>query len=146
MSRAAGCPLCEAEGGRTVLRAARWRLVHAAEPGFPGFYRLVWNDHRVELSDLAPAERLECLEVLTAAEQVLREHLAPTKVNLAAFGNVVPHLHWHLIARYDWDSHFPQAFWAAPVRPVDETRVAALQALLPDLEADLARRLQTWVN
>ncbi len=138
---ATGCSLCAGEGGRLVLRAERWRLIHAQEEGFPGFYRLVWNAHLPELSDLPPAHRQECLEALVVTEQALRAHLAPTKVNLAAFGNAVPHLHWHLIARYDWDTHFPGAFWAAPVRAADPARLAALQARLPALEEDLRERL-----
>ena len=39
------CPLCAADGGRLVLRTPQWRLIHAEEAGFPGFYRLVWNAH-----------------------------------------------------------------------------------------------------
>ena len=59
-------------------------------------------------------------EVLSGVEEVLREHLAPTKINLAALGNMVPHLHWHVIARFDWDSHFPSPVWAAAQRPDDD--------------------------
>ena len=142
----AACALCTGEGGRLVLRAARWRVIHAQEPGFPGFYRLVWNEHLPEMSDLPPAHRQECLEALMVIEQAMRQHLAPDKVNLAAFGNAVPHLHWHLIARYTWDSHFPGAFWAAPVRPADPARLEALGARLPGLEDDLRQRLQNLSN
>jgi diadenosine tetraphosphate (Ap4A) HIT family hydrolase len=49
-------------------------------------------------------------------ERVLREQLAPDKVNLASLGNVVPHLHWHVIARFEADSHFPQPIWGAAQR------------------------------
>ena len=38
----------------------------------------------------------------------------PDKVNLAALGNMVPHLHWHVIPRWRGDRHFPDAIWAAP--------------------------------
>ncbi len=138
----ASCSLCAGDGGRLVLRADRWRLIHAQEAGFPGFYRLVWNAHVAEMSDLPPEQRRECLEALMVTEQALREHLSPTKVNLAAFGNAVPHLHWHVIARHDWDSHFPGAFWAQAVRPADVARLEQLQARLPALEDDLRQRLQ----
>ena len=136
------CPLCEGAGGRLVLAAPRWRIVHAEEAGFPAFYRLVWNAHVAEFSDLPAAGRAECLEVVVAIEQALRHHLAPTKVNLASFGNAVPHLHWHVVARFDWDSHFPGAVWGAPQRAVDPDRLAAVAARLPAFEHDLAARLQ----
>ncbi len=67
-----------------------------------------------ELSDLSEADRNTCMAVVAAVERVLREQLEPTKINLAALGNMVAHLHWHVIARYDWDSHFPASVWASP--------------------------------
>ena len=56
------------------------------------------------------------MEVVATVERVLRDRLRPTKVNLASLGNVVPHLHWHVIARFDWDGYFPQSIWAARQR------------------------------
>lgn len=141
MSMEAGCPLCEGPGGRVVAQAPRWRLVHAQEAGFPAFYRLVWQGHVREFSQLAAPDRLACIDALVAIEQAMLQHLQPTKVNLASLGNVVAHLHWHVIARFDWDSHFPGPVWAGAQRPQDAPRLAAVAARLPALEADLAARL-----
>ena len=66
------------------------------------------------------------MNAVVAVEQVLREHLQPTKINLAALGNAVPHLHWHVIARFDWDIHFPASVWAAPQRAVNAEKLAHL--------------------
>lgn len=137
------CPLCTGEGGRLVVATPRFRLIHAQEAGFPAFYRLVWTAHVAELSDLAAAERSLLLEALVAVEQAMREHLRPTKINLASLGNMVPHLHWHLIARFDWDSHFPAPVWAAASRTAPPDRLADVLARLPSLEGDLASRLRT---
>jgi diadenosine tetraphosphate (Ap4A) HIT family hydrolase len=133
--------LCEAPGGRVVFQAPRWRLVHAQEPGFPGFYRVVWEQHVREFSQLVAADRQSCMDVVVAVEEALLRHLQPTKVNIAALGNAVPHLHWHVIARFDWDSHFPGAVWAGVQRPVDPQKLQALEARLPALEQDLVSRL-----
>jgi diadenosine tetraphosphate (Ap4A) HIT family hydrolase len=65
------------------------------------------------MTDLTAAEQTELLRVVLLVEQVQRVELKPDKVNLAAFGNVVPHLHWHVIPRWQDDPHFPQAVWAA---------------------------------
>jgi len=51
---------------------------------------------------------------------------------------MVPHLHWHIIPRYRWDSHFPEAIWAAPQRTADTARVAELADRLPALRAALS--------
>ena len=112
------CPLCAEDGGALVWRGERLRVIRAQEVGFPAFYRVVWNAHVAEFSDLAGADRVRCMEAVTLVEQALRQHLAPTKVNIAALGNMVPHLHWHVIARFDWDSHFPAPVWAAAQRPI----------------------------
>jgi diadenosine tetraphosphate (Ap4A) HIT family hydrolase len=137
VSQAAGCPLCEGSGGRVVVQAPRWRIVHADEAGFPAFYRLVWQAHVREFSQLAPAERAECMEVLVAMEQALLRHVRPDKVNLAALGNAVPHLHWHVVGRFAWDSHFPGAVWAQPQRAPDAQRLQAVTDGLASLEQDL---------
>jgi diadenosine tetraphosphate (Ap4A) HIT family hydrolase len=139
----AGCPLCEEPGGRLVFEAAKFRVVHAAEVGFPAFYRVVWRDHVAEWSDLGPEDRALCMEAVAAVEQSLREALAPAKINLAALGNMVPHLHWHVIARFDWDSRFPAPVWAAAQRERDPEREAAIEVKLPTLERDMVQHLAT---
>jgi|GEM_PF-486656 Diadenosine tetraphosphate (Ap4A) hydrolase and other HIT family hydrolases len=103
----AACALCTEEGGALVWRGAQLRVIRADEPGFPAFYRVVWNAHVAEFTDLQPPQRAHCMQAVALVEEALRAHLAPTKINLAALGNQVPHLHWHVIARFAWDSHFP---------------------------------------
>jgi diadenosine tetraphosphate (Ap4A) HIT family hydrolase len=124
-----------------VFQGDKFRLVRAEEGGFPAFYRVVWNAHVPEFSDLAPADRALCMEAVVRVERVLRERLAPTKINLAALGNMVPHLHWHVIARFDWDSRFPAPVWSPAQREADPARAAAIEALRPDLEQALVEAL-----
>ncbi len=116
-------------------------MIRAEEPGLAGFYRLVWSEHVSEFSDLSAAERRLCMEAVVQVEQTLREHLHPAKVNLATLGNAVPHLHWHIVARFDWDSHFPAAVWAPAQRVVPSDRLAAIEKLRPALERELAGKL-----
>ena len=141
MTRVSGCVLCEGAGGRLVCEASEFRVIHADEAGFPGFYRVIWRDHAAEFSDLSAADRATCMEAVTTVEQCLRDHLAPAKINLAALGNMVPHLHWHVIARFDWDSHFPAPMWATAQRPSPAAQQAAVSARLPALEAALQSKL-----
>ena len=136
-----GCALCESAGGRLVWQGPKFRVIHADEEGFPGFYRVVWQAHVAEFSDLGGADRAACMAAVAAVEQAVRDHLRPDKVNLAALGNLVPHLHWHVIARYGWDSRFPAPVWAPPQRQAPPDRVAGLRALLPSLEQDLVVKL-----
>ena len=135
------CPLCAEDGGELVWRGERLRVIRANEAGFPAFYRVVWNAHVAEFSDLPASDRAHCMDAVVAVEQALREHLSPTKVNIAALGNMVPHLHWHVIARFGWDSHFPSPVWASAQRPGPQAQEDAGRARLPALEEALRQRL-----
>ena len=138
-----GCPLCDGPGGRLVHEGAKLRVIHADEPGFPGFYRVVWRAHVAEFSDLDAADRMLCMEAVALVEQCLRDHLAPAKLNLAALGNMVAHLHWHVIARFADDTHFPGSVWAPAQRAPDAARQAEIAARLPALEAAMIAQLAT---
>ena len=138
------CPLCTADGGALVWRGDKLRVIRAAEQGFPAFYRVVWNDHAAEFSDLSATDRIVCMDAVALVERVLREQLAPIKINLAALGNMVAHLHWHVIARYDWDSHFPASVWAAAQRERNEEREAEIARQLPQVDEVLQKALALW--
>ncbi|ABM36098.1 HIT family protein [Polaromonas naphthalenivorans] len=135
------CPLCEADGGLLVFRNHDLRIIQADEAGFPAFYRVVWNRHVAEFSDLSATERQICMHAVARVEQVLRSELRPAKINLAALGNMVPHLHWHVIARFDWDSHFPAPVWSVPQRPVDEAQVAAVASRCSEINRLIAEKM-----
>lgn len=135
------CPLCISDGGLLVVRTPEYRVVRVVDGEearrFPAFYRLIWAAHVAEFSDLSVTDRHACMDAVTEIERVLRSLLVPTKVNLATLGNVVPHLHWHVIARFDWDSHFPAPIWAAAQR--DEVAGgAAARLALPMTAVDAA--------
>ena len=140
----ADCVLCREAGGLPVWQGAQLRVIRAQEEGFPAFYRVIWTAHAAELSDLSEADRNTCMAVVATVERVLRTQLQPTKINLAALGNMVPHLHWHVIARYDWDSHFPAPVWANPLRARDLAREAQLQDALATCDAAIAQALARW--
>jgi len=95
------------------------------------------------MTDLAPHERQRLMAVVLGVEAALRDELAPDKVNLASLGNVVPHLHWHVIPRFRDDRHFPGAVWAAPVRASSAPRAFDAAALGRRLAAHLARGWET---
>ena len=132
------CELCREAGGVLVFQAAQWRVIRAADAAFPAFYRVVWRAHVAEWSDLSLTKQATLMGAVGAVERVLRDALAPTKINLASLGNVVPHLHWHVIARFDWDSHFPAPVWAASAREVAPAPVARLRVGLDELDARVA--------
>jgi diadenosine tetraphosphate (Ap4A) HIT family hydrolase len=124
-----------------VYRDDKLAVILVDDPDYPGFARVIWNDHVKEMSDLNPSERLLLNDAVYRVELALREVLAPAKVNVASLGNVVPHLHWHVIPRFADDAHFPNPVWGARMREPDEQTLAPRRARLPQLAAVIARRM-----
>lgn len=132
------CVLCTTTGGELIAQAKHFRVVRALDqPQFPMTYRVIWNTHVAEFSDLSATERHLCSDALAWLETAMRRFLSPDKMNLAELGNVVPHLHWHVIARYQWDSTFPAPVWALAVRDVNPEKWHALAAQQLELEVYL---------
>ncbi|MGE5161198.1 MAG: HIT family protein [Betaproteobacteria bacterium] len=133
-----GCELCEGDGGRLVLSNEFLRVVLVDDADFPGFARVIWNDHVREMSDLAAQEQQRLMQAVFAVERAQRAVLAPAKINLASLGNVTPHLHWHVIPRFADDSHYPQPVWAQRQRAAHAGALAARRALLDGLQRIVA--------
>lgn len=133
------CVLCSSLGGQLIVQHPLWRIVRATDqPQFPSTYRLIWNPHVMEFSDLNTHDRHLCSDILVWLESAMRRFLEPDKINLASLGNVVPHLHWHVIARYQWDSTFPAPVWASAQRVVEDKRWVLLHEQQRALEVYLA--------
>jgi len=69
-----------------------------------------------ELSDCDESSRTRLFEAMLVAEKAMLEFYKPTKINIASFGNYVPHVHIHVIARFEKDAFFPDSVWASPKR------------------------------
>ena len=107
------CELCEQAGGEVLWRNAALRVVWAPQPEHPGFCRVIHAAHVEEMTQLQAGERAALMEAVFAVERSLIDLLQPDKINLASFGNVVPHLHWHVVPRFRDDPHFPNPVWGA---------------------------------
>jgi diadenosine tetraphosphate (Ap4A) HIT family hydrolase len=124
------CELCASPGGDVLWRDEFCRIVLVDDPDYPGFCRVVLERHVKEMTDLAPDERARLMSAVFATEAALRDLVLPRKINLASFGNLVPHLHWHVIPRHGDDRHFPKPVWAEATRPRGPRRAAPDRATL----------------
>ena len=122
------CPLCQADNETVLWRDELCRVILVDNPDYPAFCRVVWNAHVKEMTDLDGDEQGHLMAVVFALERAVRAHLNPDKINLASLGNQIPHLHWHVIARFADDAHFPDPIWAA-ARRTTAARVVDVGAL-----------------
>ena len=134
------CELCDLKAD-VVWANDRMSIIMIDDAAYPGFVRVIWMDHVKEMSDLSDADRLAVNDAVWRVELAVRAEMAPHKVNVASLGNVVPHLHWHVIPRYADDAHFPSPVWCAAVRQTEDNILAARRALLPNLRAEIVLRM-----
>ncbi|HTX66980.1 MAG TPA: HIT domain-containing protein, partial [Opitutaceae bacterium] len=101
-------------------------------PYNPGHLLAVPFRAAVTLAELTPAERADLMETITLAQEVLHAASRPDGFNIgfnfgSAAGSSIPHLHAHIVPRWNGDTNF------MPV--VGQTRV------LPQALADTYDRL-----
>lgn len=128
------CVLCNSAGGKIIWENTLLRVIDAADPQYPGLTRVIWQAHVREMTDLDPRTRAELMGTVWTVEEVMRRVLRPDKVNVASLGNMVAHVHWHVIPRFQDDAHFPDAIWAAKKR---EALARIPQALVDEYHQQL---------
>lgn len=125
------CPLC-APGPHTILWQDDFcRVVLLNDADYPAYCRVELLAHVKEMSDLPPLQRARMMKTVFAVEVALREIFNPDKINLASLGNKTPHVHWHVIPRFENDRHFPNSHWGEALRdgspiPLEEKNKRAL--------------------
>lgn len=113
------------------------RVVLLQDADYPAYCRVELLAHVKEMTDLAPQYRARTMKVVFAVETAVREVIQPDKINLASLGNKTPHMHWHVIPRFENDKHFPNSHWGEalrnnspqPLTPIQvETLIAKIKA------------------
>ena len=69
-----------------------------------------------EMSEVPAIVRFEIYELLDLIEKEMLSYFNPSKINIASFGNYVPHVHWHIMSRFKEDSYFPEPMWGTKQR------------------------------
>ena len=131
------CVLCKdelkPEEGQLIWRGDDCRIILVNDPELPGFCRVIWNQHVAEMTDLTYGEREHLMTLVFAVEEAVRYVMHPDKINVAALGNMVPHIHWHVIPRYKDDAFFPGSVWSKKINktpaPILESRIQKAQDL-----------------
>lgn len=135
------CVLCKEdlkpEDGQLIWRGDDCRVILVNEPDLPGFCRVIWNHHVAEMTDLSSGEREHLMALVFAVEEAIRHVMHPDKVNIASLGNMVPHIHWHVIPRYQDDVYFPGSAWSDQVRKAGAARLEERTLLAQTLPASI---------
>ncbi|SMN15842.1 Diadenosine tetraphosphate (Ap4A) hydrolase and other HIT family hydrolases [uncultured Candidatus Thioglobus sp.] len=69
-----------------------------------------------EFSQCSAEEKLEIFRIIDIVEKKMLTYFKADKINIASFGNMLPQVHWHVMARFEGDSYFPEPMWGAKQR------------------------------
>ena len=64
-----------------------------------------------EIHHLSEEDQASLIRESSHLSEVMTSVFAPTTMNVAALGNVVPQLHVHHVARFEGDAAWPKAIW-----------------------------------
>ena len=114
-----GCPVCdlirldkqEDEHLIPICDLTLSRLYLAKNQFVQGYCVLICHRHVIEPYELSDQERTSYFDDVALTASVLQRVFAADKMNYNILGNIVPHLHTHILPRYFTD--------CAPNRPID---------------------------
>ncbi|WP_286335944.1 HIT family protein [Hydrogenimonas cancrithermarum] len=69
-----------------------------------------------ELTDVPAPLRAKLWNIYEVVEKEMIDYFNPSKINMASFGNYVPRVHIHVMARFENDSYFPEPMWGKKQR------------------------------
>jgi len=81
---------------------------------FPGYTFVFAKAHVTELFHLEATVRHELIDEVNKVAEALFNLYQPTKINYELLGNMVPHMHWHLVPRFSDDPLWPRPIWSEP--------------------------------
>ncbi|MEF8793138.1 HIT family protein [Thiohalorhabdus sp.] len=107
------CPFCELGTQRVLWSDDQAAVVPDTYPVSPGHMLVITKRHVGSFFETSEAERASIAEGLDAAKDLLERDFSPDAFNIGlnngqAAGQSVPHLHVHLIPRYEGDKEDPR--------------------------------------
>lgn len=78
--------------------------------------KIFTNENYKELTQCPKEVKEDIFIALEIIEKEMIEYYHPEKINIASFGNYVPHVHFHIMARFKKDSYFPEPMWGKKQR------------------------------
>jgi diadenosine tetraphosphate (Ap4A) HIT family hydrolase len=111
------CQMCRRWDDDADLRITELEhsyLVLNRDQFFPGYTLLFTKQHATELFQLDRTVRSGLMEEVSRAAEALFRVFQPDKINYELLGNMVPHIHWHLVPRHSSEPLWPRPIWSEP--------------------------------
>ena len=107
------CPFCEPSGETVLYKDGLIKILADSYPASRGHLLIVPARHVERWEELREEEKLALIRGMELAMEKLREVLRPDAFNVGmnlgkAAGQTVPHLHLHVIPRWEGDCKSPR--------------------------------------
>ncbi len=115
------CPMCSRWVDEPDLRVAELEYTYVLlnrDQFFTGYCFVVAKEHITELFHLDRAVRTVVMDEVTAVAAAIAAVFKPDKINYELLGNMVPHMHWHVVPRFRSDPLWPRPIWSEPHQEV----------------------------
>ena len=117
--------------------------VLADDQRYIGYTILLLKDHAEHLHELPQKRQLSLFkDVIDIASSIVAA-FHPLRLNYDCLGNSLPHIHWHIIPRYDWDPEPTRPIW---VRSKEELKVGVAPDELSKLVSMLRGKLEQKIS
>lgn len=111
------CPMCTKWNAEPELRIAELEHCYVTlnrDQFFTGYCFVFAKSHLTELFHLEQPVRSGVMEEVSRVAAALYTVFTPAKINYELLGNMVPHMHWHLVPRFTTDPLWPRPIWSEP--------------------------------
>jgi diadenosine tetraphosphate (Ap4A) HIT family hydrolase len=109
------------------------RVLLMNDAHYPWFILVPQREALREIHELNEADLYLLMHESVAFARTLTTLFKPTKLNIAALGNMVPQLHLHHIVRYDTDPAWPAPVWGKlPAKPYDTAHIHTIRQQVAD--------------
>lgn len=147
------CPICDTvrairrgDSPMLIAELSETYAVLGENQGCPGWTVLLLKEHADHLADLAQERQARVWGNVIAAAAAIRAEFArgglgggPVRINYECLGNLVAHVHWHIIPRHAGDPEPTGPVWGWTP---EKLRGTADEAQRRELAARLRRRIQ----
>ena len=84
------------------------------EQSHPGRCVVAYKDHAKELFDLSTSDRNAFMADVCKVAAAMQKAFSPAKINYGAYSDKLPHLHFHLVPKYENEFEFGGIFEMNP--------------------------------
>jgi diadenosine tetraphosphate (Ap4A) HIT family hydrolase len=115
------CPFCNPEKDRIIINGLHALAITDGFPVSDGHALIIPRRHIQTVFDATDIEQTALMDSLTRSKSIIDQRFSPDGYNIGinqgqAGGQTVPHLHIHLIPRYESDQEDPRGGirWVLP--------------------------------